>query len=62
MKLEVTLDLFDEDSIDWGSSETLIDSLIQQLNEVVAIAVEEKQIELPEVEIIDYGVTRADEY
>jgi hypothetical protein len=57
MRFEVKLDLANEDIGD-GS----IDSLVQQLSEVIAAAVEEKQIEIPEAEIIDYGVTRADEY
>lgn len=57
MRFEIKLDLTSED-IEDGS----IDSLVQQLNEVVEAAVEEKQLEIPEAEIFDYGVTRADPY
>lgn len=51
MKFEVTLEL----------SETIsarsIASLTQQIAEVIANAVEEQQIEIPEAEIIDYDTT-----
>lgn len=53
MRFTVTLDLSNEDVDD-----ATVDSLVQQLNEVVAAAVEEKQIEAPNAEITDYGVTR----
>lgn len=58
MKLEITFELANEDTIDWDSSESMVDSLVQQLSEVVANAVEEKQIEIPGTEITDYGVGR----
>lgn len=34
-----------------------IDSLRLQIEEVIAAAIEEKQIEVPDAEITDYGVT-----
>ena len=34
-----------------------IDSLRLQIEEVIASAIEEKQLEVPDAEIIDYGVT-----
>lgn len=57
MRFEVKLEFTTED-IDEAS----VDSLIQQLNEVLAVAVEEKQLEIPEAEIVDYGVSRAYEW
>ena len=53
MKLVIELELTDEDL-----SEASIDSLIVQLNEVVAAAVDDKQIEIPDAEITDYAIGR----
>lgn len=57
MKFEVTLDLDNEDI-----AAASVDSLVIQLGIVVATAVEEQQIEIPDAEIIDYETTRADDY
>lgn len=53
VKLELTSD---------NISDASIDSLILQLNEVIAAAVEEKQIEIPDAEIYDYEVGRRYEW
>lgn len=37
-------------------SSASIDSLRLQIEEVIAQAIEEKQLEIPDAEIIDYGV------
>lgn len=57
LKFDITLELTSE-----SVSDASIDSLVQQINEVVAAAIEEKQIEIPDAEIVDYAVTRDEEY
>lgn len=57
LKFEVTIELTNEDI-----GEATVDSLIQQINEVVAAAVEEKQIEIPQAEIVDYAVSRGSQF
>jgi hypothetical protein len=51
MKFEVSFEM------DNTVSTASIDSMREQLTEVIAAAVEDKQIEIPEAEIIDYEVT-----
>ena len=57
LKFDITLELTSE-----SVSDASIDSLVQQINEVVAAAIEEKQIEIPDAEIVDHAVTRDEEY
>jgi hypothetical protein len=58
MKFEIVLEFTDENGLD----ESTVDSLIVQINEVVAAAVEDKQIEIPNAEIVDYGIGRIIEW